>query len=210
MTILADPKYDIRSEAALQSLFDSPKEVSLAKELDHVDANYAAWIGASPFFVLCSAGEGGLDASPRGDPKGFVRVADPKTLIIPDRRGNNRIDSLRNLVVDPRIALLFLIPGFGETLRVNGTARLSADPELRQSFAHNGQLPKVVLVMHVVAAYFQCSRAVVRSDLWNPELHVARASLPTPGQILAGATAGKIDGVVYDRELPDRIKTSLY
>ena len=117
-----DSRFDIASEADLLQLFDAPKEVSLVKELDRIDANYAAWIAASPFFVLCTAGSTGLDASPRGDAAGFVQVQDSKTLVIPDRRGNNRIDSLRNLMTDSRVALLFLIPGLGETLRVNGGA----------------------------------------------------------------------------------------
>ena len=205
-----DPSFDIRSESALVDLFDAPKEVSLAKEFDHVDANYAAWIAASPFFVLCTAGESGLDASPRGDAAGFVEVMDSKTLLIPDRRGNNRIDSLRNLMVDPRVALLFLIPGLGETLRVNGRARVNADPATLYRFQARGVEPKLVLVVTVEAAYFQCSRAVVRGDLWNPERHVAHGSLPTVGRILNDATAGRIDGGAYDRELPARIKSTLY
>ena len=210
MTPLPDPRYDIQGQAELLSRFDAVKEASIVKELDHVDANYAAWIAASPFFVLCSAGPAGLDASPRGDKPGFVEVLDPKTLLIPDRRGNNRIDSLRNLLADPRLALLFLIPGLGETLRVNGRARLNADPALLTRFAVQGHAPKLVLVMTVEAAYFQCSRAIVRSELWSAERHVAGSSLPSPGKILADATAGKIEAGVYDRELPSRIKSTLY
>jgi uncharacterized protein len=210
MTLHPDPKFDLHTESELAALFEPPKEASVVKELDHVDANYAAWIAASPFCVLCSAGPGGLDASPRGDPKGFVRVLDEKTLLLPDRRGNNRIDSLRNIIVDPRVALLFFIPGVGETLRVNGTARLSTDPELRESFKHAGQAPKIVLVVSVQAAYFQCSRAIVRSALWSPATHVERSSLPTPGKILSDATTGKIDADSYDRELPGRVKATLY
>jgi PPOX class probable FMN-dependent enzyme len=205
-----DPRFDIDSESALVRLFEAPKEVSLVKELDRIDANYAAWIAASPFFVLCTAGEDGLDASPRGDASGFVEVMDSKTLLIPDRRGNNRIDSLRNLMVDPRVALLFLIPGLGETLRVNGRARVNVDPTARSRFRVRGVEPKLVLVVTVEAAYFQCSRAVVRSDLWNAERHVARGSLPTPGKILNDATAGRIDGGAYDSELPARIESTLY
>lgn len=210
MPALPDPRYDIQSESELSSRFDAVKEASIVKELDHVDANYAAWIAASPFFVLCSAGPAGLDASPRGDAPGFVEVLDPKTLLIPDRRGNNRIDSLRNLVKDPRLALLFLIPGLGETLRVNGRARLSADPTLQAHFTVQGHAPELVIVMTVDAAYFQCSRAIVRSDLWNAERHVARSSLPSPGKILADATAGKIEAGAYDQELPGRIASTLY
>lgn len=205
-----DPSFDIRTESELSALFQPPQQASIAKELDHVDRNYAAWIAASRFFVLCTAGPRGLDASPRGDPKGFVRVQDTRTLLWPERRGNNRIDSLRNLISDPRLALLFLIPGVGETLRVNGRARLSADPALRESFTHAGKVPVIVVVMSVEAVFFQCSRAIVRSDLWNPAEHVERSSLATPGRILGDATHGAIDGEAYDRELPNRIATTLY
>jgi hypothetical protein len=205
-----DSRFDICSESALVRLFEAPKEMSLAKEFDHVDASYAAWIAASPFFVLCTAGPTGLDASPRGDAAGFVEVMDSKTLLIPDRRGNNRLDSLRNLIVDPRVALLFLIPGLGETLRVNGRARVNADPATLSRFSVRGVEPKLVLVVTVEAVYFQCARAVVRSDLWNAERHIARGSLPTPGKILSDATAGRIGGPVYDSELPARIKSTLY
>ena len=205
-----DPRFDICSESALVRLFDAPKEVSLVKEFDHVDANYAAWIAASPFLVLCTAGDTGLDASPRGDAAGFVEVMDPKTLLIPDRRGNNRMDSLRNLMVDPRVALLFLIPGLGETLRVNGRARVNTDPATLSRCEAQGVTPRVVLVVTVDAVYFQCSRAIVRSDLWNAEHHVVRDTLPTPGKILTDATRGGIDGAAYDRDLPARIKSTLY
>ena len=205
-----DPAFDLHDEAALVRLFDAPKQVSVAKELDHVDANYAAWIRASPFLVLCTAGRAGLDASPRGDQAGFVEVLDQKTLIIPDRRGNNRIDSLRNLVVDSRIALLFFIPGIGETLRVNGRARINADPSTTAHFSVQGHAPKLLLVVAVEAVFFQCSRAVVRSDIWNVARHVSKDTLPTPGKILADATQGSIDGGAYDRELPERVKSTLY
>lgn len=205
-----DPRFDITHESQLHALFPAPGPASLAKELDHVDAHYAAWIRASPFLVLCTAGKDGLDASPRGDPAGFVEVADPKTLLLPERRGNHRLDSARNLLVDPRVALLFFIPGQGETLRVNGRARVSTDPAFLARFVLHGQPPKLVLAIHVEAAFFQCSRALVRSDLWNPERHVARGTLPSPGQILADATAGGIDGTAYDRELPGRVRSTLY
>ncbi|HKO94815.1 MAG TPA: pyridoxamine 5'-phosphate oxidase family protein [Polyangiaceae bacterium] len=210
VTAQPNPHFDIQNLEELLRLFESPKDVSLVKELDYVDANYAAWIAASPFVVLCTAGSAGLDASPRGDPAGFVRILDPKTLLFPDRRGNNRLDSLRNLISDPRLALLFLIPGLGETLRVNGRARLSTDPALLSSFAVQGSTPKLVLVVAVEAAYFQCSRAVLRADLWNPERHIDRTALPSPGKILGDATAGKVDGATYDRELPDRVRSTLY
>lgn len=205
-----NPRFDLTHPSQLDASFPAPVRASIAKELDHVDDNYAAWIRAAPFLVLCTAGKDGLDASPRGDPAGFVEVADPKTLLLPERRGNNRLDSVRNLLVDPRVALLFLIPGQGETLRVNGRARISADPELLQRFELHGQKPKLVLAIQVESAFFQCSRAIVRSDLWNPERHVAKGSLPTPGKILATATAGDIDGAAYDRDLPGRVRSTLY
>src|SRR5450830_1756389 len=161
--MLADHPFDITSVAALESLFGQPAGASLAKELDHIDDNYRQWIAASPFLALATAGPKGLDCSPRGDPAGFVDVVDAKTVIIPERRGNNRIDSLRNLIENPQLALLFLIPGQGETLRINGRARISADPVLLQRYAVAGKFPKLVLIVTVEAAFFQCSRAVVRA-----------------------------------------------
>ncbi len=148
--------------------------------------------------------------SPRGDGKGFIVVADEKTLLLPDRRGNNRIDSLRNLLVDPRVALLFLIPGVGETLRVNGRAEISIEPALLQRFAMDGKAPRSVLVIHVETVFFQCSRAVVRADLWNPAKNIDRTSLPSTGTILAALSGAKVGGESYDRELPQRVKATLY
>jgi PPOX class probable FMN-dependent enzyme len=205
-----DTNYDIVSMADLEQLFDAPKEASLVKELDHLDANYRALVGASPFLVLASAGACALDCSPRGDPPGFVEVLDEKTLIIPDRRGNSRIDTLRNLMVDPRVALLFLVPGLGETLRVNGRARINRDPDTLSRFTVHGRTPKLVIVVTVEAAYFQCSRAIVRSELWNAEKHAPRSALPTAGKILGELSNGRIDGEAYDRELPGRVKSTLY
>ena len=151
--------------AALERLYGEPAEVSVIKEIDHIHPDYRAFIEASPFVVLATSGPGGLDASPRGDPAGFVAVEDEKTLIIPDRRGNKRIDSLRNLIADDRIGLLFLIPGVAETLRVNGRAAISVDPALLARFSVDGKAPVSVLVVRVEAVYFQCSRALVRSGL---------------------------------------------
>jgi uncharacterized protein len=205
-----DPAHDITDLQALTALFGPVGEASIAKEIDTIDDNYRALIEASPFLALATAGPGGLDCSPRGDPRGVVEVIDGKTLILPERRGNNRIDSLRNLVHDPRLALLFLIPGFNEALRINGRARISTDPALLERCTMEDRQPKVVLVVTVDSVFFQCSRALLRSDLWNPEKHVPRASLPSAGRILQGLTAARIDGDAYDRELPARIKDSLY
>jgi PPOX class probable FMN-dependent enzyme len=188
---------------------------STFKEIDHVDANYAALIAASPFFVLATVGPEGLDCSPRGDLPGFVTVRDAKTLLIPDRRGNNRLDSLKNILFDPRIGMLFLIPGYGETLRVNGVASLSGDPELCAGFEMAGKLPACVIVVTVESAYFQCSRAVVRAELWNAERHVDRSSVPSAGTILRDITARNaavetFDGEAYDKALPERVRATLY
>jgi len=208
-----DPKFDITSLDTLLSHFGSPPPASIYKELDHVDENYRALIEASPFFAMATLGEKGLDCSPRGDPKGFVQVIDEKTLILPERRGNNRVDSLRNLLVDPRISLLFLIPGVGETLRVAGRARLSADPALLAPMSMNGKPPTVAVIVTVEKAYFQCSRAVVRADLWNPASQVARDTLPSTGTLVSTIAARRdehFDGVTYDQNLDERVRTTLY
>jgi uncharacterized protein len=203
--------HTITTTAELERLYaDAPYGPSIVKEADHITPQYRKLIEAAPFCVLATSGPEGLDCSPRGDPPGFVRVADEKTLLIPDRRGNNRIDSLRNLVRDPRISLLFLIPGVGETMRVNGSARISADPKLTESFAMNGKVPKCVLVVTVERAYFQCTKAIIRSKLWDPASKVDRKTLPTPGTILAELTDGKMGGPEHDRLAPERVKQTIY
>jgi uncharacterized protein len=153
--------------------------------------------------------EGGA-CPPRSDPAGFVRVHDERTLLIPDRQGNNRIDTLRNLLIDPRVALLFLIPGCGETIRVNGRAQISTDPALAQTFVMNGKTPRAVIVVTVDRIYFQCAKAIVRSKLWDGSLHVDRKSLPSTGAILADLTCGKVDAEAHDRAAPERLKATLY
>ncbi|HLM38101.1 MAG TPA: pyridoxamine 5'-phosphate oxidase family protein [Microvirga sp.] len=207
---MSDP-HSITSLAALEALYDqSPAEASILKEKDRVVPVYRALIEASPFAALATRGPEGLDCSPRGDGPGFIRVRDDRTLLLPDRRGNNRIDSLRNIVRDPQVALLFLIPGLGETLRVNGRAAISVEPALLESFSVDGKAPKSVLVIAVEAVYFQCARAIVRSDLWNPHKHVARSALPSAGQILAALSRSGFDGEAYDRALPERQRATLY
>jgi PPOX class probable FMN-dependent enzyme len=194
----------------LEALYGAPVEAALVKVADHVTAPYAALIAASPFVALATCAPDGLDCSPRGDVAGFVRVADARTLMLPDRRGNNRVDSLRNIVRDPRVALLFLIPGSGTTLRVNGTAELRTDPDLLASFTMEGKPPRSVIVVAVESVYFQCARAVVRAELWNPARHVDPASLPTPGAMLAERTAGRVGGADYDAAWPARAKASMW
>src|SRR5438309_5424640 len=175
----------VTSVEALGRISGEPYGPSIAKETDRITAHYQAFIEAAPFFALATAGPDGLDCSPRGDAPGFVRVADEKTLLIPDRRGNNRIDTLRNILADPRVALLFLIPGCGETIRITGQAAISIDPKLTQSFLVEGKAPRSVLVVSVEAVFFQCAKAIVRSKLWDASRHVERKSLPSAGMILA-------------------------
>lgn len=198
----------IQTLEQLESLYGAPGLASTRKEVDFVHPLYRALIEASPFAVLATAGPGGLDASPRGDPPGFVVVEDDKTLLLPDRRGNNRIDSLRNIVADPRVALLFLIPGSGETLRVNGKASISTEPVLMNRFAVNGKLPRCVLVVKVETVFFQCARAIQRSGLWQPA--PSRPVVPTAGAILEALTGGAIESKPYDEELPARQQATLY
>jgi len=200
----------IDSIEALEALYGKPGEASIVKEVDWLVPEYCAFIAASPFVALATSGPEGLDCSPRGDGAGFVRIQDGKTLLLPDRRGNNRVDSLRNIVLDPRVALLFLIPGSGTTLRVNGRARLSIDPALLESFAVEEKAPRSVAVITVDSVYFQCSRAILRSDLWNPERHVDPASLPSAGQMLAALSQNRTGGEEYDRSWAGRAQQTLW
>lgn len=200
----------ITTTEQLEALYGVPGEASTVKETDQITPEYRALMDASPFVVLATAGPEGLDCSPRGDAGQAVRVIDERTLLMPDRRGNNRCDSLRNIVRDPRIALLFLIPGSGTTLRAYGTAQLSIDPELLASFAVKGQAPRSVIVITVQSIYFQCARGIVRSELWNPERHVDPATLPTPGDILASMSQARVGGRAYDEEWPERAAKSMW
>jgi PPOX class probable FMN-dependent enzyme len=196
--------------AELEAIYGLPMETSTVKEVDRITPHYRAFIDVSPFLVLATSGPEGLDCSPRGDLPGFVRIQDDKTLVMPDRRGNNRVDSLRNIVRDPRVALLFLIPGAGNTLRVNGRAHLSTDSDLLASFAVEGKPPRCAIVMTVDAVYFQCARAIVRSELWNPEKRIHANSLPSAGEILAALSENRVGGEGYDRIWCDRAKQTLW
>ena len=194
----------------LETLYGLPHERALRKEIAFLNEDYQAMVKASPLVIVSSCGPDGLDGSPRGDVPGFVRIIDERTLAIPDRPGNNRLDTLRNLLVDPRIALLFIIPGIGETLRVNGRAQICIEPGLLESFAVNGKPARSVIVVQVDAAYFHCSKAFVRSDCWNPDKHVERSTLPSAGAIHKRLNDGQFDAETYDREMPERVKNSLY
>jgi PPOX class probable FMN-dependent enzyme len=194
----------------LEAIYGHPGETSTVKVADRMTPSYRLLIEKSPFAALATSGPEGLDCSPRGDVPGFVRIYDETTLMMPDRRGNNRIDSLRNIVRDPKVALLFLIPGCGNTLRVNGRALISVDPELLASFRMEGKAPRSVIVMTVDEIYFQCARAIVRSDLWNPDRRVDPKSLPTAGQILAEMSGNRVGGEDYDHAWPERARQSMW
>ncbi|MGL4323054.1 MAG: pyridoxamine 5'-phosphate oxidase family protein [Beijerinckiaceae bacterium] len=205
--------HTITTIAALEALYTPVSPVAILKELDHISADYAKFIAASPFMILATVGEEGLDCSPRGDPAGFVRILDRHTLAIPDRRGNNRIDSLRNIVRDPRVALLFLIPGIGETMRINGRAVISTDPALRESFTMEGKVPQSVICVTAERVYPQCQKALARSHLWDAARHIDRSALPTVGQMMqaiAATQAGHFDGQAYDAAYPERLKQTIY
>jgi PPOX class probable FMN-dependent enzyme len=200
----------ITSLEQLDQIYGKPGQPALVKEVDYITPHYRAFIEASPFCVLATSGPEGLDCSPRGDKPGFVRVADERTLYLLDRRGNNRTDSLKNILRDPRVGLLFLIPGCNETLRVNGRAHLSIAPELLDSFAVEEKAPRSVMVIEVDTVYFQCARALLRSELWNPQKHIDRKALPTAGEILAALSDRKEGGPEYDRAWGARAKETLW
>ena len=194
----------------LEALYGEKNPNSITKEIDHINNGYRKLIEAAPFVAVATSGPEGLDCSPKGDPAGFVHILDDKTIAIPDRPGNNRLDGFRNIVRDPRVALLFLIPGVGETLRINGCADISIDPELMQNFTVNGKLPRCVMIVHIESIYFHCSKAIVRSKLWDEATKIDRKSLPSTGAIVAELSGGKVGGDEYDRAAPERIKAQLY
>ena len=200
----------ITSEAELSEMYGSPLERSIRKQIDHLDDYCRAFIAASPLLVIGTQGGTAADNSPRGDLPGFVKVADDHTLLIPDRRGNNRLDTLRNIVRNPSIGLLFLVPGVHETFRVNGDAVISRDPALAAQFSVQRKTPRTVIVVKVKEAYVQCSRALVRADIWNPAKHALPGSVPTMGTMMAAHTRGFVDAEVFDQEAKVRVPATLY
>lgn len=195
----------------LAALYDAPLPNALSKQTDRLIPEYRAMIDAAPFCILATVGPNGVDVSPRGDDPGFVKIADDHTVLLPDRKGNNRLDSLTNILHDPRVSLLFLIPGVGETLRVAGTAQISTRPDLLDRFAVNGKPPATVLVITVERVYFQCAKALMRSRLWDPKAHVDRRSLPSVGAMLVATKALSADEVEdYEARLPGRLRETLY
>ncbi|WP_104664184.1 pyridoxamine 5'-phosphate oxidase family protein [Ensifer adhaerens] len=199
----------ITSVEELSALYGGVSEASVAKVTKALTAEYRQMIEASPFCALATVGPEGLDCSPRGDDDCVVRIADDRTILLPDWRGNNRVDSLANIVRDPRVALMFLIPGSNTTMRINGTAVLSIDPGLTESFEVDGKHPRSVIVVTIGEVYFQCARAVMRAQLWNPERFLDPASLPTPGTLLKAAKAD-FDRDTYDREWPERAAKTMW
>jgi len=199
----------VTSEAELEAIYGQPSGAAVIKEIGHISEHYRRFIEVSPFVVLATAGPEGLDCTPRGDPAGFVRVVDKNTVMLPDRRGNNRIDTLRNIVRDPRIALLFLIPGIGRTLRINGRAAISVDPELCASFTMEGKVPRSVIVVTAESVYTQCPKALVRSHLWDASRHLPESALPSSGTMMKVLQA-EFDAEKYDREYPQRLKETIY
>ncbi|MBE7637108.1 pyridoxamine 5'-phosphate oxidase family protein [Sneathiella sp. P13V-1] len=200
----------ISSIEQLEAVYDEVNPISLAKETDYLTPAYQSWLEKSAFFALATSGPEGLDCSPRGDQEGTLfKIVDNRTLLIPDRRGNNRIDSLRNMLRDPRIATMFLIPGISECLRINGTATLSTDPELTGQFDVDGKIPRVVIILKIEAVYFQCARAIIRSGLWKPENIKSKDEVPTAGAMTKSAKED-FDAAEYDAALPQRQKDTLY
>jgi uncharacterized protein len=207
-TAAATDPFAVASLDALAKLYDPPRELVLKKVAPRLEPKARAFIAASPFMLLATQGPSGVHCTPRGDAPGFVAVLDDQTLALPDRRGNNRLDALRDIVANPEVALLFLVPGAGETLRVNGTARITADPALRDRFIVNGKLPTTVVLVTVRELYMQCAKAIMRSRLWAGQARPP--GLPSMGELLAAHTAGMVEPTTHDRESPARLQETMY
>ena len=207
---MSNESMTISTEQELEALYGDASPASLTKEIDYINDEYAVFIEKSPFVVIASTGPEGLDCSPRGDPAGFVAIRDRKTVLMPDRRGNNRLDTLRNIVRDPRVSLLFLIPGVRETLRINGQATISVDPSLLERFAMGSKPARSVIQVNVERVYFQCAKALIRSKLWDAATQIDRRDVPTAGQMLQAISNKEIDGNAFDANYPERIKQTLY
>jgi PPOX class probable FMN-dependent enzyme len=207
-----DPSFVLADPAELRELYGPAAERSLRKQINRLDDHCRAFIAASPLLFIGTQGAGSAlaECSPRGDQPGFVKVADDHTLLIPDRRGNNRLDTLQNILANPRVGLLFVVPGLTETFRVNGEAVISRDPALTSQFIVQEKAPRTVIVLAVKEAYLQCSRALVRADAWNPEKFLAKGTLPSFGTMLEAHTGGFVNGRALDAENQSRISSTLY
>ena len=192
----------------LAAIYDPPRELVLKKVTDRLQAPTLAFIAHAPFCLLSTVGSNGVHCTPRGDAPGFVEALDDRTLALPDRRGNNRLDALRDVIENPAVALLFLVPGSGEALRVNGTARITADPALRARFVAQGKEPATVLIVSVREVYMQCAKSIMRSKLWDGRKRPE--GLPSMGELLAAHTAGAVEPATYDVEAPQRLLDTMY
>ncbi|MGI9482624.1 MAG: pyridoxamine 5'-phosphate oxidase family protein [Hyphomicrobiales bacterium] len=202
--------HEIETFKALEALYKPVNPTSIAKETTRLTPQYRRWIERAPFLAIASSGPGGLDCSPRGDVAGeLVHILSDSQIAIPDRRGNNRIDTLRNIVADPRVALLFLTPGINETMRINGVAKITTDPELIARFEVEGKRPVSVILVETRAVYFQCARALMRSRLWDVEVQLDLNEVPTAGEMIKGAEQD-FDAGAYDGALRARQEKSLY
>lgn len=192
----------------LEGLYGAPGAASLRKVVHELTPLYRKWIMTSRLCVLSTVGPEGVDGSPRGDDGPVVRELDPKTLALPDWRGNNRLDSLRNIVRDPRVSLMFFVPGSNNVVRVNGTARLTADETLRAEFEKNGKRPVTVIIVEIAEVYSQCGRALMRADTWSGQDQ--SSGLPTVGALLVEASEGEEGGVRYDAEWGSRAAQTMW
>jgi len=203
----ADP-FAVATLDQLAAIYDPPRELVMKKVIPRLEPKALAFIAASPFALLATSGPEGAHCTPRGDAPGFIVALDETTLALPDRRGNNRLDALRDIVVNPAVALLFLVPGAGETLRVNGTARITTDPVLRERFVVAGKVPATVVLVSVREVYMQCAKAIMRSQLWGDRARPA--AVPSMGELIAAHTGGLVAPESYDAEAPQRLRETMY
>jgi len=203
----------IKSVIELESIYGTPVAGATWKEIDYINDHYKQFIEKSPFLILATQGEKGIDCSPRGDPAGFVRVVDERCIQLPDRRGNNRLDSLRNIVKNPEVGLIFLIPNIGETIRLSGKAEIIVDDQLCRSFSIQNKPASSVISISVEKVYFQCQKALVRSKLWDASKHIDRSELPSTGEmvnVFAKMNNVEFDGAEYDKNYSEHMKKTIY
>lgn len=205
------PSYKVETLDDLAAVYQAPKEYALTKQTDHITAPGRAFIEAAPFVVMATATADGIDCSPKGDAPGFIKILDERTLLIPDRPGNNRIDGMKNLIANPKIGLIFMVPGADETYRVNGTAIISTDPDLMAHCEANGKLPRTVIVVTVEEAFNHCSKAFARSKLWSAGTQGRPDGVPTGGTFAAHRDGGDADYARrHDRDYAKRMPGELY
>lgn len=203
----------INSIAELETIYGEPIDRALWKEIDHINDHYKKFIEKSPFLILATSGDNGIDCSPRGDLAGFVRVVSESCIQIPDRRGNNRLDSIRNILSNPNVGLIFLVPNVGETIRLSGKAEIVIDKELCESFSIDGKPASSVLSIFVDKVYYQCQKAIARSKLWDSSSYIERSELPTAGEmtkVFSASQNKEFDAETYDKNYPKHMKKTIY